>query len=386
MNQCWKHIFLPTLFLVTVTILSVLVVGCANKHGNEQVASLHDCSNPELIRSFDLEIREVAIENGIELEPVVWAHRKSERDYHAVSHHGGLRYEMLAISGKLPVWRDPGTDWFVPPDIGPSDVEPSDVVSTSQLPFPFVLETACPDVTGLTNQGEETLDGRTVTRYSGDLNIPGWDLLIDVDGRLTQAEKTDPAPYENMLLSVTVKFSGFGEPNVIIDPFPDGTPTATITPELAFALAQVVEATHTPTPTPTPSPTPAATVAPIPTPTPAPTATPAPVPYISRIVPEISSTITMRVGDDVWLRTNVYGLQNILDNSLANAVTFDWSRSSGAGSFQEAEPSSDSDGYPNDRVILFTAQSIGNHKIVAQLEPWECVGGCAATFSIRIRR
>ena len=367
MNQYWEHKLLPILIFGTITLLFILVVGCANQQLMEQAASANDCSDPALVRSFDFEIREVAIKNGSELEPILWSHRKSGGDYHAVSYHGGSKHEMVAILGKPPALREPSSDWSVS----------HDAVSTAQLPFPFVLETACPDVTGMSNEGEETLGGRSVTRYSDNPNNSRWDFLIDATGRLIQAEKTDPTPYDNVLHSVQVRFSGFGEPNVIVDPFPSGTPTPTSTPTPAFALARVEAVQATVTPTPTPTSTPIVT--------PSPTRTPIPIPRISNLIPENRSEIEMRVGETVTLTVNVYDLQYQLDNSLADDVTFDWS-SSEAGKFREADINSNDDGLPNDRSVVLTAGNIGYHLVIAQLQPWECVGRCATEIRITIRR
>ncbi len=327
MYQHIKHLLASTMIIGGAALLSVIALACGS---DEEQQDTDDCSDPSLAHSYDFDIRHVGIESGVELTPVVWTNRKSGYNFHSVSTlDDGSRYEIVMIEGKPAAWLMPGSDWTTPDNGVPRRAE-----------FPFAMETACPDVSGMTYEGEEPLDGETVKRYSQLPDVSNWEYLIDADGRLIQAEKTIQTGRENLLLSIKVKFSGFGEPNVITDPFPN---RPTVTP------------THTP------------------------------VPVISRIEPGITS-VTLRVGDTVRLSVEVYGLQNIQDDSLGDPVTFDWSVSSSGGSFREADRGADTDSVPDERTVFFRASSIGSYTVTATLDPWECVNGCEAEFAIRIRR
>ncbi len=435
MYQHNKHLLASTMIICGAALLSAIALACGS---DEEQQDTDDCSDPSLVHSYDFDIRHVGIEDGVELTPVVWTNRKSGYNFHSVSTlDDGSRYEIVMIEGKPAVWLMPGSDWTTPDNGVPRGAE-----------FPFAMETACPDVSGMTYEGEEPLDGETVKRYSQLPDVSNWEYLIDADGRLIQAEKTIQTGRENLLLSIKVKFSGFGEPNVITDPFPNRptvtpthtltptptptatptgtltptttptstatptntptrtpthtptpaptdtpTPTPTNTPEPLIALLRVPAATDTPTPTPTDTPTStptntptaAPTDTPTATPTFTPTPTPTPVPVISRIEPGITS-VSLRVGDTVRLSVEVYGLQNIQDDSLGDPVTFDWSVSSSGGSFREADRGADTDSIPDERTVFFRASSIGSYTVTAALDPWECVNGCQAEFAIRIRR
>ena len=89
-----------------------------------------------------------------------------------------------------------------------------------------------------------------------------WDHLVDSNGKLIQAELKYPIPSLNMTKFIKAKFSGFGEPNVIVDPFPNVAPI------------------YTSTPGPSPTPDPLATVTPTPTATAAATVTPTALPTL----------------------------------------------------------------------------------------------------------
>ncbi len=445
MLQRWKHAFVSVLFLVTVTLLTGCALGFASNSEDEGTTDDFDCTNSDLVQYYDFEIRQAIVEDGNEIESVVWLHHKSGNNYYGTSIHEGDTYEVANILGKPTVVRAPGMEWTTYSD---------EVVTDPQ--FPWDMETACPDITQLTYIGDETFDGETVKRYyepsgepSGDWS---WEYLINDVGMLVQAEQTSPSGIENQRIYLKVKFSGYGESNVITDPFPDvptitpthtATPTATGSPTVTPTPSQTGTPTHTPTPTLTPTITPTPTDTPTPTPTPTPTATPAPLivraavvlptstptpsptptptntptptptstptplptptytptatptststptpvpnPRISRLEPSIRST-TIRIGDTVQLSVKVYGRQNIRDDSLGNSVSFDWSVTSGGGSFREVDTGLDSDSTPDERNVYFYASRYGNYTVTASLDQYECVGGCSATFEIRIRR
>lgn len=452
MIKRWKHAFVSVLFLVTVTLLTGCAVGFSSNRVGESDSGDFDCTNPDLVQYYDFEIRQTIVEDGNEIESVVWLHQKSGNDYYGTSVHEGETYEIANIRGKPPVVRAPGMEW----------ITYSDEVLTTDPQFPWNMETACPDTTELTYISDEIFAGETVKRYSEPSGEPSgdwsWEYLIDSDGKFVQAETAFPTGRENERISMSVKFSGFGESNVITDPFPDvptitptptatptatgsptvtptpsqtgtpthtptptltptitptptntptltSTPTLTVTPAPLVVRAAVVLPTSTPTPTPTPTntptptpaptatPSPTSTPTPLPTPTHTPTATPTststptpvPNPKISRIEPSIRS-VTLRIGNTVELSIEVYGRQNIQDDSLGNSVSFDWSVTSGGGSFREVDAGFDSNSTPDEREVYFNASKYGNYTVTASLDQYECVGGCSASFDVRIRR
>ncbi len=409
--------------LIWVAILMVINIGC----GVQRITELSDeCTDPQLLESYDYEIYEVAIEEGVDHRPILSNHSKSGDNFHAISEdeNGGL-HEFILIAGKPIGYKSPGEDWIE-----------TDPYIVTRNPFPRTMETRCPDVTEWTNAGSEVVDGTAVTRYTRESSKPGlvyWEYLLDADGKLIQAERTAPIG-RGVKHYVRVKFSGFGEPNVVVDPFPQVTPvytstpgpsptpdpsatatptstptstpaptaTATPTPDGTLDLegslpraAAVVLPTPTPRavvmaeilmPSPTPTPTPTAIPTPTSTPTATPSPTPAPNPLISRIEPSSGGVIVVNNGDTLRLSVAVYGRQNIRDDSLGDNVSFDWSSTSRSGTFREAVPSRDVDSIPDDRQILFTATRVGTTTVTASLDQWECVGGCSAEFTIRIRR
>ena len=157
--------------------------------------------------------------------------------------------------------------------------------------------------------------------------------------------------------------------------------------KLPIAVAAASKPVPTPTPTPTPTPigwTPSAT----------PTATPLAVPVIYRIAPAINS-VTVSPGDKVRLEVDVYGVQNILDNTLADKhrITFEWSASPHGGSFAEADYAADDDSNADDREILYTASSSpGTYTIKAFVDRMQCGDdddlddGCFAEIEVTVRR
>ena len=123
-------------------------------------------------------------------------------------------------------------------------------------------------------------------------------------------------------------------------------------------------------------------------------ATPTPVggQLISRIVPKVSP-IAVLAGDQVRLSVDVYGVQDILNNSLGDDVTFDWSVEPSGGSFEEADYRDDDDSVVDEREALFTAPSQpGEYTVKVLLDKYECrddIGyddGCFAEIEVKVRR
>ena len=99
---------------------------------------------------------------------------------------------------------------------------------------------------------------------------------------------------------------------------------------------------------------------------------------ILRIEPGIRG-VTVRTEDVVRLGVDVYGVQDILDNSLADGKTFDWD-DGGSGSSIEG----------TGRVVVYTAPSSqGTYKVTVVAAPVDCRGTeeqCMAEFEVRVRR
>ena len=113
---------------------------------------------------------------------------------------------------------------------------------------------------------------------------------------------------------------------------------------------------------------------------------------ISRLAPTIPS-LTLSPSDSVRLAVNIYGVQNVLDNDLADDVTFEWSVDPSAGSFAEADPASDANDLVDERVAVFTAPSSpGRYTLKVALGREECddkddlYDGCFAEIQIDVRR
>ena len=111
---------------------------------------------------------------------------------------------------------------------------------------------------------------------------------------------------------------------------------------------------------------------------------------VTRISPEVKS-IAIAPEDKVRLAVNVFGLQDILNNSLGDDVTFEWTSDDGTGSFHEARPRADDDSEPNDRAVVFTAPTEpGVHTVNVRLDSWECKykdgesGGCATEIRVLV--
>ncbi len=172
---------------------------------------------------------------------------------------------------------------------------------------------------------------------------------------------------------------------------PDATSTPTSTPTSTLTLVP----TPTPTPTATVQPPPVATVqaAPIP-----------PAALILRIEPAVRSVV-VNTRDEFILAVNVYGRQDILDNSLADKdpanrrPEFEWS-SNRRGSFDEAVTRREwRNGLPDDRTVHFTAPDHAGRIIIdITLEsPRYCLGAregesdedhiarCSARIDVRVR-
>ncbi len=124
---------------------------------------------------------------------------------------------------------------------------------------------------------------------------------------------------------------------------------------------------------------------------------------ILRIEPAITS-VTLRSGERVRLATQVYGVQDILQDALADdedSVRFSWSDDGRGGSFEEfAINESRRNGQHDDRAVIYTAPDTpGEFKVRASIadsracwpeEPGEdqsdVVERCSAEFTIIVRR
>ncbi len=153
---------------------------------------------------------------------------------------------------------------------------------------------------------------------------------------------------------------------------------------------------------------------PVPTPTPRPTPTPLPSTpaRILRIEPAIRG-VALTVGEEVRMAVQVYGRQDIRDDSLGDdpSVTFDWTAEdrageSGPGQGEFAESVSSlygrvTNGLPDDRRVLYTAPAEpGRYRVRAALDVGtsECLGRrvgeteedaverCTAIFDFTVRR
>ena len=103
---------------------------------------------------------------------------------------------------------------------------------------------------------------------------------------------------------------------------------------------------------------------------------------ISRIEPTIRG-VTLQGGEDVRLAIEVYGVQNILDNSLLDNITLVWDDNDAGGSF---------DG--TGEKVVYTAPSVpGSYNVTASLIPNYCKEDpttdeteCSASFEVTVRR
>lgn len=162
---------------------------------------------------------------------------------------------------------------------------------------------------------------------------------------------------------------------------------------------------HAPPPTPTATPTPMSNSTPTPISTPTPTSTPISSPSspppspatvstakILRISPSVRS-VTVWTDDLVRLAVDVYGLQDVLDNFLADDVTFDWSVLPIGGSFNETRSPTDADEVADEREVILASPSWpGRYTIRSELGPSECWStardraNCVAEFELTVRR
>ena len=103
---------------------------------------------------------------------------------------------------------------------------------------------------------------------------------------------------------------------------------------------------------------------------------------ISRIEPTIRG-VTLQGGEDVRLAIEVYGVQNVLDNSLLDNITLVWDDNDAGGSF---------DG--TGEKVVYTAPSVpGSYNVTASLIPNYCKEDpttdeteCSASFDVTVRR
>ena len=106
---------------------------------------------------------------------------------------------------------------------------------------------------------------------------------------------------------------------------------------------------------------------------PVPTPTPIPMPKILRISPAVL-TVTLSAGDRVWLGVDIYGVQDILDNSLGDDVSFEWTIEPRGGLFEEVHRDADADFEADEREVLLTVPSSpGRYVVRAELDKWACM-------------
>ncbi len=243
--------------MIMINFLVLLAfLGCVSARLDDISVMKDDCLDSDLLHSYDLEITDIVVDNGIQSTPVVWYHRKSGFNYHSFSEYENQKVQIIRIEGKTAAFEFGDGSWSTMAEIAAGGTNHI----LTEYPFPYVLHTLCPDVSNWQKENSRMIDGVIATRYSNQSSR--WDYWINDEGKLVQADTIDPSPYENVHRELQVKFSGFGEPNVVVDPFPQVTPVYTSTPG----------------PSPTPDPSATATPTSTPTSTPAPTATATPTP------------------------------------------------------------------------------------------------------------
>ncbi len=116
------------------------------------------------------------------------------------------------------------------------------------------------------------------------------------------------------------------------------------------------------------------------------------IPKISRITPQVRA-VTVSPGDRVRLGVDVYGMQDILDNSLGNGVSFEWSVAPSGPSIEEDNAGYDDDSVADEREVIFTAPSSpGRYVLRATLDSWECKygdgnsNGCDVEIEVVVQR
>ncbi len=130
-----------------------------------------------------------------------------------------------------------------------------------------------------------------------------------------------------------------------------------------------------------------------------------PEPTVFRVEPAITS-VTLRAGESVRLGVDVYGIQDILDNDLADGVEvdpplFSWSDGGRGGSFSEVTRSETRrNSVPDDRNVLYKAPDTpGTHVVLATVfdnagcytremgeTEDQAAARCNAIFEITVRR
>ena len=113
---------------------------------------------------------------------------------------------------------------------------------------------------------------------------------------------------------------------------------------------------------------------------------------ISRLASTIPS-VTLSPGGSVALAVNTYGVQDILDNDLAENVTYEWSVEPSGGSFAEIDPSADADDVVNEPQAIFVVPSSpGVYTVKIALGRDECddkdgkFDGCYVEIQVKVRR
>ena len=233
--------------LVLVALLSAVAITCGGRAEPAQDSRGLDCTDQALVDSYDIELRASIIEEGVETNTTLWIRHKSGKNYHSVSIHDGQTYEIVLIEGKTTLVKWPDSDWEEY-DVLTRNEQDDDAETWMMGSSSIFLEgTVCPNLEGLTLQGKENLDGRTVSKYSAPPIFGNQtEYFVDNDGLLVRIETTVQTLGIHGTQFYVTNLSGFGEPNVIIDPFGDISPAPTATPYPPEILAPFPSSTPTP--------------------------------------------------------------------------------------------------------------------------------------------
>ena len=232
--------------LVLVALLSAVAITCGGKAEPVQDSHALGCTDQALVDSYDVEHRFSIIEDGVETDTTVWITHKSGENYHMVSIHDGQRHEIVSIEGKTSLMRWPDSDWEENDVLTRDEQDDDDETSRIWSSIFFREGTACPNLDHLTPQSDENLDGLNIAIYSLTIFGTHSEYFVDEDGLLVRIERTVQTNSPHGTEFHVISFSGFGEPNIIIDPFGDISPAPTATPYPPEILARFPSSTPTP--------------------------------------------------------------------------------------------------------------------------------------------
>lgn len=221
--------------LIINIVLLILFIGCGTDEGigaDDAVENI--CEQLEQVNSFDVTEYLTFYDDGIVSNTLTITTQVSGHDtYQKLVSDDGEIYESVRVGGLTsPTYTHKiGEDW-----------DSLETPPGTSLRFPYKIEKGCPDLSRYSYTGDEKLGNRTLRRYSlhSDSDSGGtWDLFVDADGLLVQAEKMDSFQTVDgtWQLRKRAVFSEVGEANPI-----------TLPAEITRPIS-----THTPTPTPTPA-------------------------------------------------------------------------------------------------------------------------------------